>query len=160
MNQNVVLLFAGQGAQEVGMGKSLASDYEQARLLIERADGELGKPLSQVMFSGPVEELTRTSWCQPALYVHGLACWEVLKSRCPSLKPAAAAGLSLGEFTAHAAAGKTARSSRSSSVHLLLAFQLVDGSSLCTVSASASISAKSHRAGMYSTSACSSAWSA
>ena len=105
VNQSVVLLFAGQGAQEVGMGKSLASDYEQARLLIERADCELGKPLSQVMFSGPVEELTRTSWCQPALYVHGLACWEALKGRCPSLEPAAAAGLSLGEFTAHAAAG-------------------------------------------------------
>ncbi len=105
VNQSVVLLFAGQGAQEVGMGESLASEYEQARLLIERADSELGKPLSRVMFSGPVEELTRTSWCQPALYVHGLACWEVLKSRCPFLHPAAAAGLSLGEFTAHAAAG-------------------------------------------------------
>jgi [acyl-carrier-protein] S-malonyltransferase len=105
VNRSVVLLFAGQGAQEVGMGKSLASDYEQARLLIERADHELDKPLSRVMFSGPVDELTRTSWCQPALYTHGLACWEVLKNRCPSIKPAAAAGLSLGEFTAHAAAG-------------------------------------------------------
>ena len=105
VKHSVVLLFAGQGAQEVGMASSLASDYEQARLLIERADCELGKPLSRVMFSGPAEELTRTSWCQPALYVHGLACWEVLKERCPSIQPAAAAGLSLGEFTAHAAAG-------------------------------------------------------
>ncbi|MFP6872011.1 MAG: ACP S-malonyltransferase [Verrucomicrobiales bacterium] len=105
VNHSVVLLFAGQGAQQVGMGKTLATDYEQARLLIERADAELGKSLSEVMFSGPAEELTRTSWCQPALYLHGIACWEVLKGRCPSLEPAAAAGLSLGEFTAHAVAG-------------------------------------------------------
>ncbi len=105
MNQRAVLLFAGQGAQEVGMGRSLAEAYPAARELIERADAELGQPLSEVMFEGPAEELTRTSWCQPALYVHGLACWEVLRAECPGLEPAAAAGLSLGEFTAYAAAG-------------------------------------------------------
>ncbi len=105
VKHSVVLLFAGQGAQEVGMGKSLASEYDAARLLIESADEQMSEPLSQVMFSGPEDQLTRTSWCQPALYVHGLACWEVLRHLCPSISPVAAAGLSLGEFTAHAAAG-------------------------------------------------------
>ncbi len=105
VKHSVVLLFAGQGAQEVGMGKSLASEYDAARLLIESADEQMREPLSQVMFSGPEDQLTRTSWCQPALYVHGLACWEVLRHLCPSISPVAAAGLSLGEFTAHAAAG-------------------------------------------------------
>ena len=105
VKHSVVLLFAGQGAQEVGMGKSLASEYEAARLLIESADEQMSESLSQVMFSGPEDQLTRTSWCQPALYVHGLACWEVLRNLCPSITPVAAAGLSLGEFTAHAAAG-------------------------------------------------------
>jgi [acyl-carrier-protein] S-malonyltransferase len=57
------------------------------------------------MFDGPMEELTRTSRCQPALYAHGLACLAVLREQAPELEIAAAAGLSLGEFTAHAAAG-------------------------------------------------------
>ena len=78
MSQKVVLLFAGQGAQQVGMGQSLAAAYPAARALIERADAEMGEALSKVMFEGPTEELTKTSWCQPALYVHGLACWEAL----------------------------------------------------------------------------------
>ena len=102
---NVVLLFSGQGAQKVGMGKDLCEAYPAAKALLEQADASLGMPLTQVMFEGPNEELTRTSFCQPALYAHGLACWEVLKEKVPSLTPVAAAGLSLGEFTAHAAAG-------------------------------------------------------
>ena len=57
------------------------------------------------MFDGPADELTRTSICQPALYVHGLACLELLKQKVPDLEIAGVAGLSLGEFTAHAAAG-------------------------------------------------------
>ena len=65
----------------------------------------LGFPLSQIMFAGPIGELTKTSRCQPALYVHGLAVLAVLKEKLPSLDIAACAGLSLGEFTAHAAAG-------------------------------------------------------
>ena len=101
----VVLLFAGQGAQKVGMGKDLAEASPKAREMVERADEALGFALSEVMFEGPEEELTRTSRCQPALYLHGLMCLEVLRERCPGLEPVAAAGLSLGEFTAHAAAG-------------------------------------------------------
>lgn len=99
------LLFAGQGAQTVGMGKDLAAEYPSAAELFRRADELLGFPLSRVAFEGPQEELTKTSVAQPALYVHGLACLAVLRQRVPSFSFHAAAGLSLGEFTAHAAAG-------------------------------------------------------
>jgi [acyl-carrier-protein] S-malonyltransferase len=75
------------------------------RALFDQADTALGYSLTNVMFEGPMEELTKTSRCQPALYAHGLAILEVLKSKVPSLEIAATAGLSLGEFTAHAAAG-------------------------------------------------------
>lgn len=102
---NAVLLFSGQGAQKVGMGKDLYDAYPAARSILEQADAGLGMSLTQVMFEGPNEELTRTSRCQPALYTHGLACLAVLKEKVPALTPVAAAGLSLGEFTAHAAAG-------------------------------------------------------
>jgi len=102
---NAVLLFAGQGAQKVGMGKDLAEAYPAARALFDQADAALGYSLTNVMFEGPMEELTKTSRCQPALYAHGLAILEMLKSKVPSLEITASAGLSLGEFTAHAAAG-------------------------------------------------------
>jgi [acyl-carrier-protein] S-malonyltransferase len=100
----VVLLFAGQGAQKVGMGKDLAESSPAVKALFDQADSSIGFPLSQVMFEGPAEELTRTSRCQPALYVHGLAAWTALKERVPNLEVVATAGLSLGEFTAHQAA--------------------------------------------------------
>lgn len=105
MSKRVVLLFAGQGAQSVGMGRELAEAYPVVREMLSEADGILGMGLSDVMFGGPMEELTRTSRCQPALYVHGLACLAVLRAAVPGLDVGAAAGLSLGEFTAHAAAG-------------------------------------------------------
>jgi len=102
---NVVVLFSGQGAQKVGMGQDLADAYPVVQEMFAKADAALGYSLSDVMFSGPNEELTRTSRCQPALYVHGLACLAALKEKVPSLNPVAAAGLSLGEFTAHTVAG-------------------------------------------------------
>jgi [acyl-carrier-protein] S-malonyltransferase len=70
-----------------------------------QADKALGFPLSAIMFDGPDEELTKTSRCQPALYLHGLMALALIRERLPNLVPVAAAGLSLGEFTAHAAAG-------------------------------------------------------
>lgn len=100
-----VFLFSGQGAQKVGMGADLAAAYPAAKELFDKADAALDFSLSEVMFSGPDEELTRTSRCQPALYVHGLACLAALQSHLPELSPSAAAGLSLGEFTAHNVAG-------------------------------------------------------
>jgi len=102
---NAVILFAGQGAQKVGMGKDLAEAYPTVRALFDQADAALGHTLTNVMFEGPMEELTRTSHCQPALYAHDLAILEVLKEKVPALNITATAGLSLGEFTAHAAAG-------------------------------------------------------
>ena len=83
----------------------MAGEHAVVAEMLGKADATLGYALSQVMFEGPMEELTRTSRCQPALYTHGLALWEVLKARVPELEVVACAGLSLGEFTAHAAAG-------------------------------------------------------
>jgi [acyl-carrier-protein] S-malonyltransferase len=103
--KKTALIFSGQGAQTVGMGKDLAAEYPAAADLFRRADSNLGYSLSQIAFEGPAEELTKTSVCQPALYVHGLACLAVLKEKYPALDFQATAGLSLGEFTAHAAAG-------------------------------------------------------
>jgi [acyl-carrier-protein] S-malonyltransferase len=103
--KKTALLFSGQGAQTVGMGKDLAAEFPVAAALFEKADSILGYPLSRIAFEGPVEELTKTSVCQPALYVHGLACLAVLQEKFPALEFHATAGLSLGEFTAHAAAG-------------------------------------------------------
>jgi len=101
----LTLLFSGQGAQAVGMGRELAAAFPAARALFDQADAVLDFSLTGVMFDGPMEELTRTSRCQPALYAHGLACLAVLREQAPDLQIVAAAGLSLGEFTAHAAAG-------------------------------------------------------
>ena len=103
--KDVVVLFSGQGAQKVGMGKDLAEAYPAVKELFSKADEALGYSLTDIMFNGPDGELMKTSRCQPALYLHGLACLEALKERFPELNPVATAGLSLGEFTAHAAAG-------------------------------------------------------
>jgi [acyl-carrier-protein] S-malonyltransferase len=105
MNQKIALLFAGQGAQAVGMGKDLAAEFPVAASLFKQANEILGFGLSRTAFEGPADELTKTSVCQPALYVHGLACLAVLKEKLPQFVFHAAAGLSLGEFTAHSAAG-------------------------------------------------------
>ena len=103
--RKIALLFAGQGAQTVGMGQDLAKEFTEAADLFQRADEVLGRNLSEIAWNGPIEELTRTSNCQPALYVHGLACLSVLREIAGELPITAAAGLSLGEWTAHAAAG-------------------------------------------------------
>ncbi len=99
------ILFSGQGAQVLGMGHDLATRYPQSMAFFSRANDILGTMLSEIMFNGPFEQLTQTALCQPALYVHGLSCFHLLKEKVPSLTFHAAAGLSLGEFTAHAAAG-------------------------------------------------------
>ena len=101
----MALLFAGQGAQSVGMGRDLAEQFPGAAELFQQADEILGRKLSEVTWNGPIEELTKTSNCQPALFVHGLACFSVLRELAGDFPIGGAAGLSLGEITAHAAAG-------------------------------------------------------
>lgn len=97
------LLFPGQGSQHIGMGRELAERFPEARQVFEEADDALGFGLSRIAWKGPIEVLTATENAQPALYVHSLAVHRVLSGR---LGPVcAAAGHSLGELSAHGAAG-------------------------------------------------------
>jgi [acyl-carrier-protein] S-malonyltransferase len=101
---NIVLLFPGQGSQKPGMGKDLAEAFSEARAVFERVDAALAAPLSRLCFDGPAEELTLTQNAQPALLAHGAAIWSVARERV-ARNVVAAAGHSLGEFTAYHAAG-------------------------------------------------------
>jgi [acyl-carrier-protein] S-malonyltransferase len=104
MPKKIALLFAGQGAQTVGMGRDLAEQFPTAANLFQKADEVLERKLSEIAWNGPIEDLTKTSNCQPALFVHGLACLSVLRELAGDFVIGGAAGLSLGEMTAHAAA--------------------------------------------------------
>jgi [acyl-carrier-protein] S-malonyltransferase len=105
MPRKIALLFAGQGAQCVGMGRDLAEQYPVAADLFRQADEILGRNLGNIAWNGPIEELTKTSNCQPALYVHALAALAAVREVFGQFEVGGAAGLSLGEITAHAAAG-------------------------------------------------------
>lgn len=99
------LLFAGQGAQTVGMGKDLAATFPAAKAWFDRANAALGYDLAAVCFNGPDADLTKTENAQPGIFLVSWVCFELLRERVPSLKFDATAGLSLGEFTALTAAG-------------------------------------------------------
>ena len=101
---DVVLLFPGQGSQKPGMAKDLAAASRAAGHVIELVDRSLGVELSQLAFEGPDEQLTETQNAQPALLAHGAAAWAMVKESVAPLVRAAA-GHSLGEFTAYYAAG-------------------------------------------------------
>src|ERR1043166_6277351 len=98
-------LFAGQGAQCVGMGRDLAQQFPSARAWFDRANAALGYDLAKICFEGPEAELTKTENAQPGIFLVGWVAFQLLKERVPSLQFEATAGLSLGEFTALAAAG-------------------------------------------------------
>jgi [acyl-carrier-protein] S-malonyltransferase len=99
------LLFAGQGAQKVGMGRSLCAGSAGARALYDEANRVLGWDLARICFEGPDAELTQTRVCQPALFVHGMALHMILREQGKLDGVAFALGLSLGEITALTAAG-------------------------------------------------------
>jgi [acyl-carrier-protein] S-malonyltransferase len=98
------LLFAGQGAQSVGMGKDVAEQFPSARGWFDRADERLGYRLSAICFRGPESELTKTEHAQPGIFLVGWVVFQLLLERVPLLQFDATAGLSLGEFTALTAA--------------------------------------------------------
>ncbi|MEY2428254.1 MAG: [acyl-carrier-protein] S-malonyltransferase [Verrucomicrobiota bacterium] len=99
------LLFAGQGAQTVGMGKDFAESLPSAKAWFDRANSALGYDLASICFAGPEAELTKTENAQPGIFLVGWVAFQLLKERLPSLQFGATAGLSLGEFTALTAAG-------------------------------------------------------
>ena len=88
-----------------GWDATLAEQFPTAADLFQKADDVLERKLSEIAWNGPIEDLTKTSNCQPALFVHGLACLSVLRELAGNFLIGGAAGLSLGEMTAHAAAG-------------------------------------------------------
>lgn len=99
----IVLMFPGQGAQSVGMGKELADAFPSARMAFEEADDALGYPISKVIFEGPAEQLTKTDVCQPALVATSVAAWRVATEH--GLAGDLVLGHSLGEYSALVAAG-------------------------------------------------------
>ncbi len=99
----VAFIFPGQGSQSVGMGKDLAEKYPVARQTFYEADEALGYKLSQVCFEGPEDQLRMTEITQPAILTASIAALRVLETRIP--RPSFVAGHSLGEYSAHVAAG-------------------------------------------------------
>ena len=98
------ILFAGQGAQVVGMGKDLSEKFPTAQALFQKADDILGYNLSKIIFEGPEEDLTRTEHAQPAIFLISWIAFSLLNELAPQLSYEATAGLSLGELTALTAA--------------------------------------------------------
>jgi [acyl-carrier-protein] S-malonyltransferase len=99
----IAFLFPGQGSQSVGMGKALADQFPEARAVFDEADAALGEPLSTLIFEGPADRLTLTENTQPAILTTSVAAYRVLEAR--GMTPALVAGHSLGEYSAHVAAG-------------------------------------------------------
>src|SRR5678815_1680501 len=126
MDTPLILLCPGQGAQSVGMGKGWYDASPEARAVFDQADkalgDRLGGKLTDLCFSGPADKINRTDISQPAIYTCGVACWKGLIAKWGfgngESKLAAAAGLSLGEYTA---------------LHIAGAFSFLDGLELVTL---------------------------
>jgi [acyl-carrier-protein] S-malonyltransferase len=103
MSTKIAFLFPGQGSQSAGMGHELADRFPIAAQTFAEADEALGFPLSKLIFEGPAEDLKLTENTQPAILAVSVAAWRVLGIH--GVEPALAAGHSLGEWSAHVAAG-------------------------------------------------------
>jgi [acyl-carrier-protein] S-malonyltransferase len=99
----IAFVFPGQGSQTVGMGKALADHFDICKQTFAEADAALNESLSDLIFNGPLDRLTLTENTQPAILTMSVAVWRLLDQR--GLKPAFVAGHSLGEYSAHVAAG-------------------------------------------------------
>jgi [acyl-carrier-protein] S-malonyltransferase len=106
-SSRIGLIFPGQGAQQVGMGRLIFDRYPLARELFERASAVLGYDIREVCFNGPIEKLNATEFSQPALFLTSAIGFEVLSQEQPDLlgSTVACGGLSLGEYTAVYVAG-------------------------------------------------------
>lgn len=99
----IALVFPGQGSQAVGMGQALADQFAICKQTFAEADAALNESLSDLIFNGPLDRLTLTEHTQPAILTMSVAVWRLLESR--GLEAAFVAGHSLGEYSAHVAAG-------------------------------------------------------
>ncbi len=99
----IACIFPGQGSQSVGMGRALAEADPACRAVFDAADRALDTALSRIIFEGPADTLTLTEHTQPAILATSIAAWRLLEAR--GVKPAFVAGHSLGEYSAHVAAG-------------------------------------------------------
>ena len=105
--RNVALIFPGQGAQKIGMGREFYETSPQAKAIFDQAEQICANGLLKVMFEGPEEQLTQTAYCQPAILTMSIAALEAFKAhpKFQSIQVKFAAGLSLGEYSALAASG-------------------------------------------------------
>ncbi len=106
MSKKIAFLFPGQGSQYVGMGKDFYDNYEVSREVFDEADRILGYKFSDLIFSGPKEELTLTKNSQLAIFIVSYAIYKAVQQEVSSLTASVCAGLSLGEYTALTASGK------------------------------------------------------
>jgi [acyl-carrier-protein] S-malonyltransferase len=102
----IAFIFPGQGSQTVGMGRALAERFPECRQVFDEADAALGESLSDLIFNGPADRLTLTENTQPAILTMSVAAYRLLSAR--GFEPAMVAGHSLGEYSAHVAAGTLA----------------------------------------------------